>query len=75
MTDQLDQAQELEELARSRALEAAQNRHTETQLRVSGSVRCLDCDAEVGQERLAAHPTAARCIYCQTAWEKQHGKR
>jgi len=31
---------------------------------------CEDCNREIGAERLAALPTATRCISCQSAWEK-----
>jgi len=30
---------------------------------------CIDCEAPVGVERLAAYPTAKRCIRCQTEYE------
>ena len=31
---------------------------------------CVDCGREIGPERLAAVPTAARCIRCQASWEQ-----
>ncbi len=31
---------------------------------------CVDCGREIGSERLAAVPTAVRCIRCQGAWEQ-----
>ena len=35
----------------------------------SADGRCVDCGAEIGEERRRALPTAARCISCQAAWE------
>lgn len=32
---------------------------------------CVDCGEAVGAERLAAYPTAVRCIGCQTQHDKQ----
>ena len=36
---------------------------------------CEDCGKDIGFERLAAYPTATRCINCQETWEttRQHG--
>ncbi len=31
---------------------------------------CIDCDEDIGFERLAAYPTAKRCIRCQHLHEK-----
>jgi DnaK suppressor protein len=31
---------------------------------------CEDCSGQIGDERLAAVPTATRCVACQSAWEK-----
>ena len=33
---------------------------------------CEDCDKAIGYERLAAYPTATRCIHCQETWEQTH---
>lgn len=33
---------------------------------------CVDCGAEIAAERLAAQPSAARCIGCQQAVEHRH---
>jgi DnaK suppressor protein len=32
--------------------------------------RCLDCNSDIGYERLAAFPTALRCVGCQTVRER-----
>ena len=34
-----------------------------------GDGRCSDCREEIGAERLAAIPSAVRCVRCQAAWE------
>ena len=31
---------------------------------------CQDCGQQIGEERLAALPSAARCVNCQAAWEQ-----
>lgn len=31
---------------------------------------CVDCDGEIGFERLSAYPTAKRCIKCQSLHER-----
>ncbi len=33
---------------------------------------CVDCGAEIAAERLAAQPSAARCLGCQEAVEHRH---
>ncbi|MGH6610927.1 MAG: TraR/DksA family transcriptional regulator, partial [Burkholderiaceae bacterium] len=32
---------------------------------------CIRCGREIGMARLKANPSAARCIECQTAYERQ----
>jgi RNA polymerase-binding protein DksA len=34
--------------------------------------QCIDCGADIAFERLKAQPTAARCVACQTRYEKTH---
>ena len=34
--------------------------------------QCKDCGVDIPEARLAAYPTALRCINCQTAFEKSH---
>ena len=31
---------------------------------------CVDCDSEIAYQRLSAHPTAKRCLQCQSKREK-----
>lgn len=33
---------------------------------------CTDCGGSIDYERLAAYPTASRCVRCQHAYEKTH---
>jgi DnaK suppressor protein len=33
---------------------------------------CVDCDSGIAYERLAAHPTAQRCIVCQSKRERSY---
>ncbi len=36
---------------------------------------CQDCGERIGDERLAALPSAARCVKCQVAWEQVQTSR
>jgi phage/conjugal plasmid C-4 type zinc finger TraR family protein len=31
---------------------------------------CQDCGGQIGDERLAALPSAVRCVSCQARWEQ-----
>ena len=31
---------------------------------------CHDCGERIGEERMAALPSAVRCVRCQVAWEQ-----
>jgi RNA polymerase-binding transcription factor DksA len=50
-----------------RDVEAAQAR-----LRAGTFGICIDCDGEIAPERLTAHPTAKRCIQCQSKRERSY---
>ena len=41
----------------------------------AGDGRCLDCGRDIGAERLAALPSATRCVSCQAGWEQGPGRR
>ena len=41
---------------------------------VSSDGRCVDCGAEIGEDRLFVLPSAVRCVNCQSAWEKDPGR-
>jgi RNA polymerase-binding transcription factor DksA len=50
-----------------RALEAARRRLAD------GSInRCIECDDDIGYERLLAYPVAVRCVVCQGQHEKTY---
>ncbi|MEP7183203.1 MAG: TraR/DksA C4-type zinc finger protein [Betaproteobacteria bacterium] len=34
---------------------------------------CIECGEPIAPARLAAYPTAPRCLACQAAWEKKAG--
>ena len=61
----LDRAEADRDLTELRALEAARSRLAE------GSYgACVECDGDIGFERLRVNPAAVRCIRCQTTHEK-----
>lgn len=35
--------------------------------------KCIDCGQDIAPQRLAAQPTASRCVICQGSYEKKHG--
>ena len=37
--------------------------------------KCQTCGRDIGEERLAAVPTATRCVSCQAEWEQGPGRR
>jgi RNA polymerase-binding transcription factor len=40
---------------------------------VGGYGQCVDCGGDIPLARLHVQPSAARCVGCQTAYEKQQG--
>jgi phage/conjugal plasmid C-4 type zinc finger TraR family protein len=68
MADEADYANALMETERELGVSRITQALNSAPINVSG--RCEDCDNPVGEERLKAMPTAARCIYCQTAFER-----
>jgi len=36
---------------------------------------CCDCGGRIGDERLAALPSAVRCVGCQAMWEQVQARR
>jgi DnaK suppressor protein len=74
--DAIDNAANLEQFDRDRALTEQRNRGAEPPQHIeAGQVLCIDCDTPIGLKRLAAKPTAARCIDCQQLFEyrEAHG--
>jgi RNA polymerase-binding transcription factor DksA len=61
----LDQAEMGRDIGELRGLEAAHER-----IETGGYGVCVECDRDIGFERLRATPTAIRCIDCQTRHEK-----
>lgn len=39
-------------------------------LRGPGTVQCEDCSNDIARERRIALPSATRCIFCQTLFER-----
>ncbi|QEW05641.1 TraR/DksA C4-type zinc finger protein [Nitrincola iocasae] len=72
MTDIVDHASEREQQQRDQAL-ARRVVFEPMQDVFDGVVYCIDCGDQISQERLAAKPNAARCIHCQTTWERRNG--
>lgn len=74
MPDIYDRAQEREERNNQDAQRIHQARQSPEpeQVIVAGLVLCIDCDEPVQPARLKAKPNAARCIFCQGIYEKEH---
>lgn len=72
MTDQFDQAQELEERFRSRAIaQQLKPRQSETPDEDEhGNRYCLSCGIVIPKARIKATPLAVRCVSCQS--RKEH---
>lgn len=67
MTDQLDKAQELEELFRANAIAHQCNRLVEEPDVDEHGIRyCLGCGIEIPVERLKAMSRAVRCVSCES---------
>ena len=71
-----DATQELSDQATAAQIEQVRQRDREqashsAELRAKGAHgMCEDCGKEIGAERLAALPSATRCVSCQAAWEQ-----
>ena len=66
MSDFLDQAQEIEELAN-----AANIFLVLKAIAHDGTDDCVDCGCEINATRKKAMPSATRCIDCQSDFERQ----
>lgn len=73
MSDQIDEAQEIEQRDNASALvrqqEAAAS--TEQPFEIQGRRVCLDCFEPIPKKRLKANPNAVRCTECQTDHERR----
>lgn len=78
MADDLDRAQNLEELEREQSLgrQARAAVSHETPFEIEGQRVCLDCFEPLSRKRLKANPQAVRCVECQGVHEqRQRGYR
>jgi DnaK suppressor protein len=73
--DYIDIAQIVEECTRAEALQRLKASLAENEQQVTdperGLVVCLDCEAPIPLERLAANPRAVRCIDCQLEYDRE----
>lgn len=64
MPDYMDAVQEQQAATLARRVDAAR-----MTLRGAAALTCIDCDRVIPAARRAAHPTAERCIPCQSLRE------
>ncbi|MBE3653481.1 TraR/DksA C4-type zinc finger protein [Vibrio navarrensis] len=71
MTEQIDQAQELEQLFRDRALASHKKsiRHEKPDEDQFGNRYCLTCGVLIPPARVKAIPHACHCVSCQSRKE------
>jgi DnaK suppressor protein len=73
--DDIDLAQDVEEIERTEALLRLKLSVPEFESQAidpeRGLIICLDCDAPIPTERLAANPKAVRCIDCQREHDRE----
>ncbi len=72
MTEQIDQAQELDQVFRDRALaNHKNNQRCELPDEDESGIRyCLDCGEEIPNKRIEVLPGAVRCVQCQARKER-----
>ena len=73
MTDQLDEAQALEERERDDCIARAAG-----QIKGHGATHCAVCGEPIDEARRKAMPSAIRCIDCQDSrerWSRSHRGR
>ena len=70
-----DETQAMSDQAVAQQIERILDRGRDDEHAANGDGRCADCGGEIGAERLAAVPTATRCVSCQGAWEQGPGRR
>jgi len=71
--DEIDDAQDMEELHRDLSIKKilARTQEEEGPLMIGGIRFCLDCEEPIPEKRLKAHPAAVRCITCQNRKERR----
>jgi phage/conjugal plasmid C-4 type zinc finger TraR family protein len=67
--DDVDYASEREQRELERRIKSIQG-SLNTNRDANGDVRCEDCDEIIPPARIAAMPSARRCIPCQTSSER-----
>ena len=70
-----DETQAMADQAVAQEIERILERGHEESLPPAAHGGCADCGSPIGEERLAAVPSAVRCIRCQAAWEQGPGRR
>ncbi len=71
MSDTVDKVNQHVSDALARNIKQHREQLTEPVHAVDGKHYCIDCDNQIRPERVAVAPDAPRCIYCQTATEKE----
>jgi DnaK suppressor protein len=80
MADEIDRAQQYDEMYRTQALNTHfDRRRKRTGLHRdlaggTGSAECTDCGEPINPSRILAMPHAIRCVECQERHERLHGK-
>ena len=65
-----DETQAMSEQAVAQQIERILDRGHEDESLVAADGRCIECGEPIGEERLAALPSAVRCVSCQAEWEQ-----
>lgn len=66
-----EQAAQAEAREREAGIERARRAETEPPRERDGVRYCLGCDDPIDARRLAARPSAVRCLYCQQDEERR----
>lgn len=69
-----DATQAMSDQAVAQQIERILEKGRDDDAREAPDGRCVDCGGAIGEERLAALPTAIRCVSCQAAWEQGPGR-
>ena len=70
-----DETQAMSEQAVAHEIERILERGRDDPAGAAPDGLCHDCGERIGDERLAALPSAVRCVRCQAAWEQGPGRR
>ncbi len=68
--DNADRAQKIRERDLKKALSEHANRVKDKAIIIDGASCCCDCEEPIEENRLIILPDVARCILCQTDYEK-----